>query len=136
MEFSWRLPARFKMRAGKGKWLLRQVLYRHVPKELVERPKTGFAIPIGTWLRGPLRAWAEELLSEKRLAEGGLLDPAPIRARWREHLEGTRNWHASLWTVLMFQAGGSRAASDRADPDARRLAASRFAEGDDIAGAR
>jgi asparagine synthase (glutamine-hydrolysing) len=104
VEFSWRLPARFKMRGGKGKWLLRQVLYRHVPRKLLERPKSGFAIPLGTWLRGPLRAWAEELLSEQRLAEGGLLNPAPIRARWAEHLEGTRNWHASLWTVLMFQA--------------------------------
>ena len=104
VEFSWRLPARFKMRGGKGKWLLREVLYRHVPKALVERPKSGFAIPLGQWLRGPLRAWAEELLSEKRLAEGGLLNAAPIRARWAEHLEGTRNWHASLWTVLMFQA--------------------------------
>ena len=104
VEFSWRLPPRFKMRGGKGKWLLRQVLYRHVPKALVERPKSGFAMPLGLWLRGPLRAWAEELLSEKRLAEGGLLDPAPIRARWIEHLDGTRNWHASLWTVLMFQA--------------------------------
>jgi asparagine synthase (glutamine-hydrolysing) len=104
VEFSWRLPARFKMRGGTGKWLLRQVLYRHVPKTLVERPKSGFAIPLASWLRGPLRAWAEDLLSEKRLAEGGLLSPAPIRARWIEHLEGTRNWQASLWTVLMFQA--------------------------------
>ena len=86
VEFSWRLPPRFKMRRGRGKWLLRQVLYRHVPKQLVERPKSGFAIPLGTWLRGPLRGWAEELLSEKRLAEGGLLNPAPIRARWLEHL--------------------------------------------------
>jgi asparagine synthase (glutamine-hydrolysing) len=84
------------------------VLYRHVPKELVERPKSGFAVPIDAWLRGPLRAWAEELLSPRRLAEGGLLAPAPIRARWREHLEGTRNWHASLWNVLMFQAWRSQ----------------------------
>jgi len=83
---------------------LRQLLYRHVPKSLVERPKSGFAIPLGTWLRGPLRPWAEELLTEERLSAGGLLNAAPIRARWQEHLEGRRNWHASLWTVLMFQA--------------------------------
>jgi asparagine synthase (glutamine-hydrolysing) len=108
VEFAWKLPSRFKLRGGKGKWLLRQVLYRHVPKELVERPKSGFAVPIDAWLRGPLRAWAEELLSPRRLAEGGLLAPAPIRTRWREHLEGTRNWHASLWNVLMFQAWRSQ----------------------------
>jgi asparagine synthase (glutamine-hydrolysing) len=104
VEWSWRLPSRFKMRHGKGKWLLRQLLYRHVPKDLVDRPKSGFAIPIGSWLRGPLRSWAEALLSEQRLAAGGLLNPAPIRALWREHLEGRRNWQAPLWTVLMFQA--------------------------------
>jgi asparagine synthase (glutamine-hydrolysing) len=104
VEFSWRLPQRFKMRRGRGKWLLRQVLYRHVPKQLVERPKSGFAIPIASWLRGPLKPWAAELLSEKRLAAGSLFDPAPILARWREHLDGRCNWQASLWTVLMFQA--------------------------------
>jgi asparagine synthase (glutamine-hydrolysing) len=104
VEFVWKLPNRFKRRFGKGKWLLRQVLYRHVPRELVERPKTGFAVPVDRWLRGPLRSWAEELLSEDRLSKGGLLNPRPIRRRWAEHLEGHRNWHASLWTVLMLQA--------------------------------
>lgn len=104
VELTWRLPSRLFMRRGKSKWLLRQVLYRHVPKQLVERPKMGFSLPTGQWLRGPLRPWAEELLSEKRLAAGGLFDPAPILARWREHLDKRRNWHQSLWTVLMFQA--------------------------------
>ncbi len=104
VEFSWRLPARFKLRRGQSKWVLRQVLDRHVPRRLVTRPKAGFAMPIGSWLRGPLRDWAEDLLSERRLGEGGLLNPAPIRARWREHVEGRRNWQAALWTVLMFQA--------------------------------
>jgi asparagine synthase (glutamine-hydrolysing) len=104
VELTWRLPSRLMMRRGTSKWLLRQVLYRHVPKHLVERPKMGFTLPIGQWLRGPLRPWAEELLSESRLAAGGLLNPAPILARWREHLDRRRDWHQSLWTVLMFQA--------------------------------
>jgi len=104
VELTWRLPSRLMMRRGTSKWLLRQVLYRHVPKHLVERPKMGFTLPIGQWLRGPLRPWAEELLSERRLAAGGLLNPAPILARWRDHLDRRRDWHQSLWTVLMFQA--------------------------------
>ena len=83
VELTWRLPSRLLMRRGRSKWLLRQVLYRHVPKHLVERPKMGFTLPIGQWLRGPLRPWAEELLSERRLAAGGLLNPAPILARWQ-----------------------------------------------------
>jgi asparagine synthase (glutamine-hydrolysing) len=104
VELTWRLPSHLLMRRGRSKWLLRQVLYRHVPKHLVERPKMGFTLPIGQWLRGPLRPWAEELLSERRLAAGGLLNPAPILARWHEHLDRRRDWHQSLWTVLMFQA--------------------------------
>jgi asparagine synthase (glutamine-hydrolysing) len=104
VDLVWRLPSRMLLRRGTSKWLLRQVLYRHVPKQLVERPKAGFALPVGQWLRGPLRPWAEELLSETRLAAGGLLNPAPILARWREHLDQRRDWHQSLWTVLMFQA--------------------------------
>lgn len=104
VEWSWRLPARLRLRHFQGKWLLRRVLQRHVPKALVDRPKMGFAIPLAEWLRGPLRPWAEELLSEKRLASGGLLDPSPIRQSWRDHIEGGRNREPGLWTVLMFQA--------------------------------
>ena len=80
------------------------MLYRYVPEKLVERPKQGFAIPLGEWLRGPLREWAEELLGERRLREEGFFDPAPIRTMWLEHVHGKRRWHDCLWDVLMFQA--------------------------------
>ncbi len=104
VEQAWRTPLRFKIRDGQGKWVLRQVLYRHVPPALIERPKSGFAIPIGAWLRGPLRNWAEELLSPAALARTSLLDDALIRSRWRQHLGGTHDWTGALWGVLMFQA--------------------------------
>ena len=103
-ELAWRMPLNMKLRDGQGKWALRQVLYRHVPRELIERPKTGFGIPVNQWLRGPLRAWAEELLDPKRLAQGGLLEAAPIQACWKEHLAGTHDWTSRLWAVLMLQA--------------------------------
>jgi asparagine synthase (glutamine-hydrolysing) len=102
--FAWSLPLSFKLREGAAKWVLRQVLYQHVPPALVDRPKTGFGIPVGDWLRGPLRDWAETLLDARALREGGLLEPSIVRARWAEHLEGRRNWQYALWNILMFQA--------------------------------
>lgn len=113
VELAWRLPLRMKIRDSQGKWALRQVLYKHVPRELIERPKAGFAVPVGLWLRGPLRDWAEALLDEQRLHSQGYLDPAPIRTRWAEHLGGRRDWTPSLWSVLMFQAWLDRNATDR-----------------------
>ena len=104
VELAWRLPHRFKVRNGKTKWLLRQLLYKHVPERLLERPKMGFGMPIDEWLRGPLRDWCESLLDPKALGEDGLFDPAPIRRKWDEHLSGKLNWQYLLWDILMFQA--------------------------------
>ncbi|MGH9080685.1 MAG: asparagine synthase-related protein, partial [Acidimicrobiales bacterium] len=103
-ELAWRLPMSMKLRDGKTKWLLRQVLYRHVPAELVERPKMGFGFPIGAMLRGPLRSWAEDLLAEDRLDAQGILDPEPIRRAWAHHLGGRRDLAYELWDVLALQA--------------------------------
>jgi asparagine synthase (glutamine-hydrolysing) len=104
VEFGWRLPLRQKIRAGEGKWILRRVLERHVPRTITDRPKQGFGVPIDQWLRGPLRPWAEDLLAEDRLRREGFLDPAPIRAALADHLGGRRNRQDELWSVLMFEA--------------------------------
>jgi len=104
LEFAWTVPESLKVRDGNGKWLMRELLARHVPRPLFERPKQGFGIPLGPWLRGPLRDWAEALLSPAALADSGLFEPAPIRRKWQEHLSGQAAWHYYLWDVLMFQA--------------------------------
>lgn len=103
VEFAWHLPQNMKIRDGREKWALRQVLYHHVPKELIDRPKMGFGVPIDSWLRGPLRDWAEALLDESLIRQQGYLDPAPIRKKWLEHLSGRQNWQYLLWNILMFQ---------------------------------
>jgi len=108
LAFAWSLPLSMKLRGKQKKWLLRQLLYRHVPKELVERPKMGFGVPIDSWLRGPLRDWAEGLLSERHLRATGVFVPGPVRLRWKEHLSGRRNWQYALWPVLMFEAWAER----------------------------
>ena len=103
-ELAWRLPMDMKIRGNQGKWALRQILYKYVPRELIERPKAGFAIPVGQWLRGPLRDWAEVLLNESRLEQEGYFYPAPIRKVWQQHLSGRYDWTNRLWAVLMFQS--------------------------------
>ena len=104
VEFAWRLPMKMKIRDGKGKWLLRQVLYQYVPERMLERPKQGFGVPIDAWLKGPLRAWAEALLDKQRLKDEGFFYPEPILQKWQEHLTGKHNWQYHLWDILMFQA--------------------------------
>lgn len=104
VELAWRLPLHMKIRKGVSKWALRQVLYKRVPKELIERPKAGFAIPVGQWLRGPLREWAEALLNPSRIKAEGYLHPEPITKVWQEHLSGHYDHTPKLWSVLMFQA--------------------------------
>jgi asparagine synthase (glutamine-hydrolysing) len=108
VELAWRMPHSVKIRGGVTKWLARQILYRHVPRHLIERPKMGFGVPLDDWLKGPLREWAESLLSQKRLEAGGLLDAKLVRQLWQEHSSGKRNWKYLLWNVLMFEAWRER----------------------------
>jgi len=104
VEYAWRLPRAQLGRGRDSKRILRRILYRHVPAELLERPKMGFGIPFGDWIRGPLVDWAQDLLSEQSLQAAGFFNSAVIRKRFQEHLDGRRNWQSSLWTILMFQA--------------------------------
>jgi len=104
VEFALRLPLKYKLRNNQTKWLARQVLYKFVPMELIERPKSGFAIPIGSWLKSSLKDWAENLLDEKTMRDQGLLNVDSIRERWTQHLAGTHNWEHFLWNILMFQS--------------------------------
>lgn len=104
IELAWKIPFEYKYRNGEGKWLLRQVLYRYVPRSLIDRPKMGFGVPIEHWLRGPLRDWSEALLDEKYLREAGFFQPAPIRKKWQEYISGKGRWHYHLWDILMFQS--------------------------------
>ncbi|MDB9891235.1 asparagine synthase (glutamine-hydrolyzing) [Alphaproteobacteria bacterium] len=104
IEFAWQIPQSMKLRQDTGKWILREVLHRHVPKSIVDRPKMGFGIPIDSWLRGPLKDWAEDLLNENRLIDEGFFNSKMVREKWTEHLSRKKNWHHLLWNVLMFQA--------------------------------
>ncbi len=104
VEFAMSLPLSLLRAEGKTEWPLRQLLYKHVPRKLVERPKMGFGIPVGEWLRGDLREWAEDLLSEARLKSDGFFDPLLVRNAWQDHVSGRRNYQYPLWDVLMFRA--------------------------------
>jgi asparagine synthase (glutamine-hydrolysing) len=103
VEFAWRLSLRRKISKGRGKQVLRDVLYRHIPQAMVDRPKSGFGIPLSDWLRGPLRDWAEDLLDERRIRNEGYFCSQPIRTIWQQHLSGHGAWEFHLWDILMFE---------------------------------
>ena len=104
IEAAWALPMDLKIRNGVGKYCLRELLYRRVPRNLIERPKMGFGVPLGEWLRGPLKEWAAHLLDDSRLKQAGYLNAAEIKKSWEEHLSGRRNWQYHIWDILMFEA--------------------------------
>ena len=112
-EFAWSLPLALRAQHRQGKWILREVLARYVPRELIERPKMGFAVPVGAWLRGPLKDWAEALLDRKRLADSGLINPEPVLRTWADHVSGKRDGYHELWAVLMFQAWQQNASAEQ-----------------------
>jgi asparagine synthase (glutamine-hydrolysing) len=102
--FSSSLPLSFKINKGTSKWILREILKKYIPENLINRPKMGFGIPLEAWLRGPLKEWADDLLDEKAIKESGILTPKVVRHKWEEHISGKRNWNYQLWSILMFQA--------------------------------
>ena len=104
VEFAARLPMSMKIQNNQGKIILRNILYKYLPRDLINQQKKGFGIPIGQWIRGPLRDWAESLLNKKRLNEEGFFNPEPIRKKFEEHISGKENWEFHIWSVLMFQA--------------------------------
>jgi asparagine synthase (glutamine-hydrolysing) len=104
VEFAWKVPIEYKIKNGQSKWLLKELLHRYVPEKLMDRPKMGFGVPLGEWLRGPLREWAENFLSEDTLNEGGYFQVSEIRKIWNEHLSEKKDWSSLLWSILMFQA--------------------------------
>jgi asparagine synthase (glutamine-hydrolysing) len=126
VEYSWKIPIRAKIREKKGKWILREILRRYVPPRLTDRPKAGFGVPLGDWLRSPLREWAESLLDERCLKSEGFFDPKPIREKWAEHLSGRAAWEHHLWNILMFQAwlSASKQSEREAEPDIPAVLAS------------
>ncbi|MBX9804852.1 MAG: asparagine synthase (glutamine-hydrolyzing) [Alphaproteobacteria bacterium] len=118
VEWAWAQPTAFKTQGRSSKWLLRQLLYKHVPQDLIDRPKSGFAVPIDTWLRGPLRDWAEDLMNPTTLMD--TFDPGPIRALWKAHLEGRADHKEKLWSILMFEAWRRNTRTQLQEPEVKR----------------
>ena len=123
-EFAARIPLDLKIRRGRGKHIVRELLYGLVPRELIDRPKAGFGVPVGAWIKGPLRGWAEDLLDPAMLREQGWFDPGIVRSRWRQHLSGQRDSAPALWAILMFQSWLESQRPDASETDFREPASS------------